>query len=1108
MAAGCTEHVGPVTEHEADRRVRDDVGPTQVSPSENPSKEAEEVRAKVEQSKDPINEILLPMAKKVLDPERIRSKDAQVNYAMREELREFNAILIDLQKKSPNDASIQQVIKDYAAAMTLDCEKLKASCQGFRYFRLAYNSSQVAKLAAKQETSMYYRLLFFAVELKKVRQDSELFTLLLARSSELGDQVEKMYLKAAISELETALMMARNEGMDETKTREFLDQIKVWDFLQLEGLSAVAIDAAYSMIASSKYIYVAGTKVLQENFKKALGRQRTNLKGRFVKQEELKLQTLFKPEAVDARLDLPYDEVAFVLDSITTGKMTADTGAEMVRGMGLSLDALESAVKHHLRLLFAYTLYKSTIKAKEIFGANVEVKKKLEYAKRRSSEVASLWGAMTSDIRPLKNFTSLAAKSLGADQKRIENIESLFNTMGKSINLSASYPHLYVLFYQLAQLNFKVSVQTSMISSEEYDSGQLMNMLFMGLSYPVLAYSDYNVPLSEFEILYAFDMGVRSAVFDQAGLDVDTFMSDIIRRITGDSVKHIDFVADRFNKTIKGHPAFQEFKRACAEFKVGEDSAPTRRVFFWDAFTSPYYGKMMADVWQPLNPPGEYFNSGSRAGMITSPGAFMFDMNQSEVLEKARVDLERLIRIGETMMKSYTSYLRKFEHLSEDQILAKTAATRGEIDILRTKQRFILAQAKQWFSDYGRCYLQIKQRDDQFKMKLWEYEKAHYRQVHRDIMDIRAGKLTSEQASAKYHFTGVQSDYKGSDVLKASGVNISRVTMMVRMGRYVDSGLVTDKETLEPASRVVTWDYGKDLTLNNRKLMIEDYQRFIPFDENETVFLDNVAKILFGNAALVGWFGNMNLQVSYWEDFISTVTALYRLDVLLNGDAHTIQVSDVMDIQDRFVETMKMRKDTYELYLTAGIPGEISDLGRLQDLEVDMGYSPRIVQYIYGSLDLPGRLMNTEILGYDYALHDWDMIAGPPPSHAVRFGTFNTSRVYYASRSIDGRSNMVIPFNAELDAFLDTWISNWTKRDFKGALDFHREAAAYALAAGKRPNPDDRPRLDLTTSLRVGEPYYNQYLTDNYNVKVRDFNRDTGNCLTGTTECPEFKVQK
>ncbi|MCB0385197.1 MAG: hypothetical protein KDD43_07375, partial [Bdellovibrionales bacterium] len=674
LAFSCTEKGEPIHKHSDDVRSDKPATATQEDLSETLSPEVLLWQSKAASSQNPQEEILLPLADQILSPARIRRPESLTRRNVREELGLFNQVFMDEWKKGEREQkALKPILEKYVIAVSLDCEKILDSCPGVAYFGLVPTSAEVMKLSAKGplNANEYYRRLAYVLELKNRRLDRELLELLTYRL-EQGQREAKSpgQRELLVSVVETAILSLHRTDSGSEEERLFLEKLRAWDFgfNKEMDLGESARVALFSMLARSGAFYdksgglhpamtrlMVRSQVAQDSFTR--------------RQDELKEQDIFAPEAVGLKFLSRRDEYFFLVDRVYYGDISADQGAQLFSGTKADRRLLQATINDYVRIQFLYALYRSTVMAKkELFESTVPTEKLLWHAIRKSAVVKKIWGDLRSQFDPLQKFSVLSLRTASGDSQAVKDSRNMFESLDKTIKFAAVYPHMMILFHILSQKRFELYIP---ILGKSLDTAVLMTYLYRGEIPPLFQYVDDDEPISSMEMFYAFDFAVRTNLFGIMNIDPDFFIADAVRRMGENQVK---FVRDnmhlrslRFNQT----DSYGTWKRMCAEFSGAQ---PPRWSFYIEELReSPYYGKTIETAFTSISDKSS--SSAVDSGALTrlTQGLNYIDTEFTEAIEKVRVDMAQYIRMAEAMKTSYVSYLKKAKKLNQAEIDKKTA---------------------------------------------------------------------------------------------------------------------------------------------------------------------------------------------------------------------------------------------------------------------------------------------------------------------------------------------------------------------------------------------------------------------------------------------------
>jgi hypothetical protein len=667
---------------------------------------------------------------------------------------------------------------------------------------------------------------------------------------------------------------------------------------------------------------------------------------------------------------------------------------------------------------------------------------------------------------------------------------------------------MLALFHQLAQKDFVLWSYDQYGKPRKYRSGELIHMLILGQSAPLFPYSDDTRALNEYEVLYAFDMAVRGSIFPIAGIDVDVFISDTLKRISEREVSHLDQLLDvieaRFASTSE---EARRLDLICQEFSAQGKPVP-RSFNVEQVLDSPYLGKFHGRLFAS-NFEREGFKIESKTGIRSTfqGGLFFPELQFAEGLERTRTELANQIRIGETMLASYRDYLTKFEscdgvRCTDEQADAKTALSRARLDELRAVRDRMIRNARSLFARFGECYGKLYKHDMQVRDRLMVMEQAYFRQIHRDIRRLRAENLSPEQIATMFERHRVRaSNFTGLDEIRPTGYVMNRPDYILRTGGFLTRGLVTDKENFPAIAPHLTMEYAEKYDHKSSLLSLQG-RGLIQFTEDETAFVNEaVKKALIYN----GYYTATEMgMISNIRDFMHATVGAFRLDRVTNGENAVLTSDTVLRIFDQYLDILKLPAERQKIFEIAK-QDTFYTLTYLekQILSLDQFNRFRIAR-TWGMYDLPAVLINRDYLGYNYEFEFIGM-SGPDGPTAVdpRFGYPSQARVYYSTRSTSGRGASLVPYNKDLDGHMDSMVRHQIKTELATAEELHAKAAEFARAALARPAAD-QPRIDLSLTLNYTRPLLEPHIYDEFEHKKQQLNQDTAGCLLNTA-CEDFE---
>lgn len=1097
-SVACTEKGKPIAEHQGDQRAPSQPKIVEVPESAKPFSGAPAWAQKFSASKSPVKEILLPLAEQVLDPKRILDPSSLASRAIRDELIAFNHLLLQTTKQDQAQPEFMQLLKKYEAVLSIECGTLRDSCTGMRYLKISANSAQVVKLIAQSDSENYFKMVLFAIEMKDKNWDGDLIRMLSASPLKFLSQAETKSRDAVKSLLETALQQARDKSQSPTQDRDFLENVQAWNFSDdgIQNFGTSTQNSLYAMMANSHFLY-ARDGSLHPSLQRLLLLAEAKPKGFFTEQRRLHDQKLFSADSIGAKYIVHFDELYFIVDAVFTGLMSPQSGALLFGSSNKDLKELQAAVENYMRIEFLLALNESSEMAKVLFNANIQAQDLLSYFIRESAAIQTVWSAFTSRSNPLQSFSTLATRQRAGGLTAERTMKSLFDSIQKSISLASAYPHTLVLFHLLSQKRFEF---VSPMSGHTYDSGDLMRLLFQGKIEPLLSYSENKETLNQFQLIYAFDMGLRTNLFKTINLDVDYFIADTLRHLNGEAIGFIDqnlnLIQTRFNQA----PSYKQFKEACGEI----DGKPLHRTFYFNEVrASPYYGQLLIDAFTGVSDQSASYSTEPGSLPKMAMGIYYLDQTYAEMIERARLDLGTTLRLGQAMLASLKSSLQH-SGLSPQAIEAKTQLTRKALQEITERRSKVLSTAKSWYDDIGKCYWKASAKDYQTQFQTIELEKAYLRQIHRDIKKLRSGASETEKATiqARIQFKGLPSNFKGLDHISADGYLYSQVDLQIRFAHYITQGLTTDEGILPAVAPQVEIEFGQQLDVDVEHVS-NSGQFFMAFNESQDEFVKAGLKVTFNghasrNDAYLPWMSLSGGRIITWTDYLKSLVSLYRLEHELTGHNSTFTGDVILRSHEEILNFVKISPEERQLYSLLSLNHKFDPLYLdhrllLYDIETNR------YQDLWGLFDFPVRLMNEEQLGFTYDAN----LQGMSNLVPQRMPMILAGKTYYASRSRANRGTAVIPYNRDLDKDFDASVIQFVKGEATAIAKFHDLTKSYINAVTARPQ-SERPRADINIFISIQDPLLTETLIPSFRSNMSIFNRTTEYCFASDKPCLGF----
>jgi hypothetical protein len=1094
-SVGCTEKGKPIHPHAPAKPQATQQNPLETPTVTLPSTEAVPELQKFAQSRDPLGQVVIPFAAKVLSKDRIQDPKSLVSRAVRDELLALNHMILNLTAADRGRREYLDLAYDYTEAVVTECGQYKNSCTGLRYFKLAANSSQVVKQLSKASVNHRIRLLLIALELKNRNWDGDLVDLLLTTTTKNLSLTETADLERAQQLLAAAFTDAAARIRDREEARRFLDSMKGWSILADSKihLQDGARMALFELAAKADYLRDTSGK-LNPGLKPILDAMEANPGSVFAKQKLLKTQKLFVPAAAGAR-DIPqYDELLFLLDGIYLGQLQPQAANVLYRTLNRTSAQLREAVENYVRIHFLAATYESTKTAGQIFNATVEAESLLWHAIREADPIRRSWQALISQSGPLKSFAALA--SAGGDPDDQSKLKSIFDSLPRTITRSAEYPHMLVLFYMLSKKRFDIVLPRG---GHTLNTSKIMTWFFDGKIPGLFSYTEPEAQLNYFDIAHSFDLAVRTGIFETIKVDTDDFITETLRRLTDQKVGYIDYIMDQIRNRPSETLKMRDFKRICAEFKGGAKFP--REIDFTELNHSIYFGDLRWKMFEGMAAKSTDSNhSAIERGAYprNTLGLFYSDGAYNDALEVARLELGSALRIGQAMVASYRDFLIRFKlpqngvtgAAAEKEADRLTENSRAALDALQAKRKSTLEYAGQLYQEIGSCYLQAALLDRDLMDTVMGYEKVYLRHVHSLITQLRSGRLDEAgraNLQKQIQLSGLPGGFTGLDRLNESGYHVHKFDLMVRLSKYLMYGLNVGGQRLPPIAPHLRISYGERLDLDG-PVIHGTGQGYMTFVENSEDFIATALKIYFkSTGAFLTWKSLGSHPVTTSPDLMKSVISLYRLDFELNGRSHVITPAGALKEFEKLIEYMRLTTQDREIMSAAGIHDKFAKLffHKIFIRAEEPGWTR--TQDTFGIYDYPLLLASAEQLGSVFDMARWgERLPDAPVRQTVFYGGQN----YYNSRNPIVRGNPAIPYNGVLDKQFDKTFGDFVRIELRAIRTFQDEAKAYIDEKAKLP-ADQRPRVDLDMKSSIRDPLLSPGAIDDFRIQEKNFRRQT-----------------
>lgn len=1062
LLSACTEKGRPIHRHEADKRGSSEDSATKLSDANSPASNVQGLT-------------LQQLADRVLDINRIRDPKSRTNRAIQDELLAFNSLLL----KNPDE----KVLKRVATALDTDCDSVSSSCFGVLYFRQAANSSQVAKLAAmkSKDDQESTRLLLTAIAMKGAEYDSQLIELLLEKSSQVMKSVPEKLREALTSALNTGLTTANLKNQDRGELKRFLSRIHIWEIIDNPSwqLSEGATAALWSMVARAKLLPGKG-EIGSPEYEKFAQKQSEDQNSIIRQQKEMRAKGMFKPSSLGATFIEKLDVLSLIVDAVFTGRLTPSSAAIVFGSSERSAVELENAVTTYMRLRFALTVHAANLEMEKIVKADVTTEQLIFHAIKQSPAIKKFWDDLYVNLQRVQNFSSTALKAAKDGDAPEKRIVAMFGTYHHQVNLTGVYPHMLVLLYHLSQKNFDLSQFGSGLNTTV-----ILSYLYFGNLPPILDYGKEKRALSYFEVLYAFDTALRTNLFKTAGIDVDDFIANSLKRLTENPATVVREKLDLIKNFYQESPRYNDFRAACAEFTTGY-KAP-RIISLPELSRLPYYGILMEIVNKTVSDIQTHHIGFELP--VTKRGFFYGDQNIAEATELIRLDFAQHERTARAMMASYGSYLKDTAGLSSEAIAEKFPKTNKVLENLNSLRRRLLTEVAVYETEQGACKGKMNRRNAEVQMKLIALEKERLRRIHGAIKNLREGK----PAGFSLKFEGLPSDYTGREFFDEGGYNTNEIDLQINIAKNLVK--------LEPQIQI---NYGATLDLERndvRKASLE--QRRIYYTENPEDFVNAALQTyMFIHSSWLRYDDHMDDRHA-WPEYIKSLVSMYRLEQALYGKNVIVSAERILDAHEDLIRTMNIGPEQRDLLIRSKRQGIVSQNAfndRLFNYSQNIMNGVTSLQDTWALLDLPAYFMNEERLGVDFEIAKMGFEV---PASAVprRFGYRELARRYYTDRAKLSRGNPIIPFSPVVDQYLDTELKNWVGKETGAIKHFFKvieKRAADHMAVPAR----DRLKADLTLDKTMTE-IYSPAMSDNAKARIEKLDKDTHGCFV--RQCDDFQ---
>jgi hypothetical protein len=396
-------------------------------------------------------------------------------------------------------------------------------------------------------------------------------------------------------------------------------------------------------------------------------------------------------------------------------------------------------------------------------------------------------------------------------------------------------------------------------------------------------------------------------------------------------------------------------------------------------------------------------------------------------------------------------------------------------------------------------------------------EQAYLRQVYRDIRALRRQGgdkiLRDQEIRKKYVFKGLPEDFPGLDKIDDNGYLYHRLDLLVRIGRYISDGLKTDRETIDAIAPNLQMNFGNSM-ISEIEASRPSEEKYLLFTDTEEEFVKSGMRLIFRvHRPMLNW--NLNgSRVAGWEERISSMVSLYRLEnseMTAKGQS-LFSADDIIEEHRGFLKLTEISPFEAELYTSLQKQEKYEPIFFSTILlNLDSGRSR--VREILGLFDFPSLLVTSDILGFNFNLvqlaKDRGVSEDPQASHEIdrvmprRDGYFSLGKTYFKSRSVRTRGSLMLEFNPELDRHLDREIRHRVDWEI-GRVNHFRDSLEKKILEYRKSPVGEQPRFDLNLRESIREPWLNDRIFLDFDLKLGRFHRDTQDCFRNN-KCADFQ---
>ena len=542
---------------------------------------------------------------------------------MRAALSAFVGTLVDLNETEP--ALAAPWIEKARVAIESGCDGALRGCTNLHFFRADGDSSKIMEISARNLNAkidaakgderdglvrLYYRRLAVAFDLRNQIADPQFEFMYLIRARDYADAFENSKEKSRErdllmrhAEVFEIILNRFNPNLTEpafrTQYEQFVNAFSPWNYSRrVENPFGQAATRMLSLAAKS-FLYNGKDGALSESLVTSIraSQQSPKVDEECVKTEKAKPDSSgnpkkCKPDPLDSLDDsftsiaraleseesglwknlqlsdsMPRDEYFFIVDRIYGDHLTPDDASEIWRGSRRDAKSVLRAAEQYIKIQVAGQIVRTNRYMHTIYSNKEWSSATLfQNAVEKSYPISTQWNQMLSRIDRVQLFLdrSLKAPDEALNTTEYKHVDRMLKSLRSNIKYLSVYPNMMLMSYYMAEVKFKIPIQTS-FGSYDIDAATIISWYFDGNLAPLFNFGNDGEKLKRIETLYAFLFALKTETFKAFSLDVPRFFEVVIGKYLDVDRIELEESLEGIRKSMRQSAAMSKFIEVCRQ---------------------------------------------------------------------------------------------------------------------------------------------------------------------------------------------------------------------------------------------------------------------------------------------------------------------------------------------------------------------------------------------------------------------------------------------------------------------------------------------------------------------------------------------------------------